>query len=141
MVAIGLRIAEIAAAAVHRDACDADMQRLVETIRKRPSLCTRRRGKLRRRDWLQRRSDRHLVLPADRLWLLDELRMAVERSSSSYGYYVRRFSRTPLTLAGRCRDIFPLRWIDSEQEYSIPARFEKWERQVMLAFVNLVIAS
>ena len=69
------------------------------------SLCTRKRGRDRRRKWSVFRSQRYADWPADKVWILGRLADAATSHSCTFGSNVRSFLATTTVLVGRCRDI------------------------------------
>ena len=96
-----------------------------------------KRDRFRKRQWLERRSAQHEVVPCDRIWLLDRLCKAGEKLPGSFSAFMRKWRLLPTGACSRQRDIFPLPELSSLvlTSFGLP----RWKAKIMLAFVNLVV--
>ena len=96
-----------------------------------------KRDRFRKRQWLERRSAQHEVVPCDRIWLLDRLCKAGEKLPGSFSAFMRKWRLLPTGACSRQRDIFPLPELPNLvlTSFGLP----RWKAKIMLAFVNLVV--
>ena len=98
------------------------------------TLSSRRR----RAAWLEWRAERHALVPQDRVWLLDRLRLATFSGTGSFGRFVAGAGCGAQCLGRRQRDILPLPPI-AKNEFKLSGMSSlRWS--VFRMFVNVVIA-
>ena len=103
------------------------------------SASSRRLSTARRCKWLKWKSQQHMVVPEDRLWLMYRLAMMAMSHTGKFGSFLASTCLARVSVPGRQRDIYPLSQI-SEQEFK-PKDWTTQRWALLRAFANAVIGS
>lgn len=96
-----------------------------------------RRSAARKKTWLERRSEQHVALPRDKIWLLHRLSTAAETSTGRLGCYILKARLGDSVCSGRTRDIFPLPLLANDA--LMPEAMPIWRWKIFSRFVDTVI--
>ena len=103
------------------------------------SAASQRQARTRRVNWLQWRSQQHMALPSDRLWLLFRFAHLVTHATGSFGTSLSATCSKRVSLQGRQRDIFPLSQLEASE-----CKLSNWSLQrwgLISQLINAIIGA
>ncbi|CAE7682373.1 UVR8 [Symbiodinium sp. CCMP2592] len=103
------------------------------------SAASQRQARTRRVNWLQWRSQQHMALPSDRLWLLFRFAHLVTHATGSFGTFLSATCSKRVSLQGRQRDIFPLSQLEASECKPSDWSLQRWG--LMSQFINAIIGA